>query len=109
MKQTEIIKHFNRNYDTNDPTIIHYLNMYIHSSHHHYSTKPDEYKSSWQPSWPEYTVKSYSVYYDNTMAYNHKSGRIVLNFIEGCMTEIGLYKFKRFLRRVTQYDSCRSY
>lgn len=109
MKQTKIIEYFNSNYDTNDSLIIKYLNRYIHSSHRHYSRKMDGYNASWQPSWPEYTVESYSVYYDSTMAYHHKSGRIVLNFVEGSTTEISLYKFKRFLRRKTQYDSCRSY
>lgn len=102
MKQTKIIEHFNSNYETNDSLIIKYLNRYIHSSHRHYSRKMDGYNASWQPSWPEYEVESYRIYYDSTFAYNRKSGRIVLHFTSGEMTEIGLYKFKCYLRRLNR-------
>lgn len=101
MKQSEIVSFFNDNYETNNPIIIEYLNRYIHSSHRETSLKPDYQYVSYQPSWPNETVESYSVYYDNTMAYAHKSGRIVLNFTNQTMTEIGLYKFKRYLRKNT--------
>lgn len=105
MKQTDIITYFNKNYNTNDSLIIKALNNYIHSSHRYVSLKIDGYLFTKQPSWPDKTVKTYRVYYDNTMQYAHESGRIVLTFTDDTTTEIGLYKFKRFLRKSLNLDT----
>lgn len=96
---SDIVKFFNNNYDTNNSIVIEYLNWYIHTSHRICSRKMDGAYICYQPSFPDEVVESYSVYYDDTMKCNHKSGRVVLYFTNGTMEEVGIYKFKSFLRR----------
>lgn len=102
-KITALVDFFNHNYTTNHSTIIHYLNSYIHSSHCIYSKKMDAYNARYQPSFPNVTVVKYEVYYDDTMKYNHHSGRIMLHFSDGTMDDIGLFRFKKYLRRFEYY------
>lgn len=99
-KISPIVEFFNRNDKSNNlAIIIMYLNDYIHSSHRFATNKPDGKLFEYQPSWPEKTVVSYSVYYDGCMSYNHKSGRITLIFNDNTTEEIGLHKFKEYMRK----------
>lgn len=100
---TNLVKEFNENYETNSSTVCQYLTSYIHSRHRIYSQKMDGAEISYQPSFPDKIVQSYRIYYDAEMAYAHKSGRIVLTFTDGTESEIGLFKFKRYLRQLSKY------
>lgn len=93
-KISGIVKFFNENYKTNNELVCKLLTFYIHSSHRDRSN---------QPSWPMSIVKAYAIFYDPNSRSNHKAGKIRLYFTDGCITNIGLFKFKRYIRRLYKY------
>lgn len=99
---TEIVRYINNH--INNPTntkIVQLINRYFHSSYT-YSKRTTWYNQEIriQPGWRSKEVKSFFVYSDKSMAYNHKTQRMIVNFTDNTQTEISLYKFKRFCKRV---------
>lgn len=99
-KMTNIIKYINTHIESSDDVLIkELLNKYLWSSYSYYKIGTDNSEISIQPGWPEKIVLNFSAYSDPEMAYHHKTKRLVVNFTDGTMTEISLYKFKRFCKR----------
>lgn len=102
---TDIVKHINEHIDDNDDHVCILATLYLKSSYTYSKMGPDNVEISIQPGWPDKFVDKYFVYSDTSMAYNHKTQRMVLTFDDNTQTEISLYKFKRFAKRVLKQET----
>lgn len=100
-KQIYIVKHINRYAaDGHDSLICRLLTSYLCSSYAYEKQNIDGTWSRIQPAFKNCVVKQYYVYFDGEFSYNHKSWRIKVVFEDNTETEISLYKFKKYAKRI---------